>query len=184
IVMLPYFKTKVEVQKFIEYVDGRVKTCLLLETPEAAENVDTILSVQGIDYIHVGLNDLHLGYNMKFMFELLANGTVELLFNKIKEKGIPYGFGGIAQLGKGTLPAENIIAEHYRLGSSGVILSRSFCDVNKVEEKVKLSLIFKSGVSDIRDYEKELLNKNNCFFNKNKDYVWKKVMEIIGDEKY
>ena len=50
---------------------------------------------------------------------------------KFEDKGIPYGFGGIAQLGQGTLPAENIIAEHYRLGSSMAILSRSFCNTKK-----------------------------------------------------
>ena len=80
------------------------------------DNIDSILAVQGIDYVHIGLNDLHLGYGMKFMFELLTDGTVEKLCNKLKEKGITYGFGGIAQLGQGTLPAEHIIAEHYRLG--------------------------------------------------------------------
>ncbi|MFW6016724.1 MAG: aldolase, partial [bacterium] len=73
-------------------------------------------------------------------------------------------------------------AEHYRLGSIGVILSRSFCDVNKFEEIDKISVMFKTGVRDIRNYEKELLNKNSYFYNKNKDLVCKKVMEIIGDE--
>ncbi|MGM9534180.1 MAG: aldolase/citrate lyase family protein, partial [Intestinibacter sp.] len=37
VVMLPYFKTCEEVQQFIDYVGGRCRTCLLLETPEAAE---------------------------------------------------------------------------------------------------------------------------------------------------
>jgi len=126
IVMLPFFKSKEEVSKFIGYVNGRATTCFLCETPEAVKKIDDILSVKGIDLMHIGLNDLHLGYGMKFMFELLANGTVEMLCNKIKEKGISYGFGGIAQLGQGTLPAENIITEHYRLGSTMAILSRGF----------------------------------------------------------
>ena len=122
VIMLPYFKTCQEVQTFIDYVGGRCKTCLLLETPEAVEIIDDILDIDGIDEIHIGLNDLHLGYKMKFMFELLADGTVEYLCNKFKQKNITYGFGGIAALGEGTLPAENIIIEHYILGSSMVIL--------------------------------------------------------------
>mgnify|MGYP000952641798 CR=1 FL=1 len=134
IVMLPFFKSKDEVETFVKYVDKRSKKMLLLETPEAAENIDDILNVDGIDYIHIGLNDLHLGYGMKFMFELLADGTVERLCNKIKCRGIPYGFGGIAQLGKGDLPAEKIIAEHYRLGSSMVILSRSFYNIKLLKD--------------------------------------------------
>ncbi|MFW6290572.1 MAG: aldolase/citrate lyase family protein, partial [Mariniphaga sp.] len=117
IVMLPYFSTVQEVETFIMCVDGRAKVCLLCETPGAVSNIDGILGVPGIDYIHIGLNDLHLGYGMKFMFELLADGTVEKLCQKFRNKEIPYGFGGIARLGMGALPAENVIAEHYRLGS-------------------------------------------------------------------
>ncbi len=178
IVMLPFFKSKEEVDTFVRYVDKRSKTMLLLETPEAVENIDAILSVDGIDYIHIGLNDLHLGYNMKFMFELLADGTVERLCNKIKDAGISYGFGGIAQLGKGDLPAEKIIAEHYRLGSSMVILSRSFCNVKQTREIYDMRELFLNGIKEIREYEKELLKKSREFFLKNRIAVNEKVAEI------
>ena len=40
IIMLPYFKTTTEVESFIKIIDGRVKTMLLLETPEAVEEID------------------------------------------------------------------------------------------------------------------------------------------------
>ena len=127
ILMLPYFKTIKEVKTFIfNFVDGRVKTMLLLETPEAVEIIDEILELKGLDEIFIGLNDLSLGYNKKFMFELLTDGTVEDLCYKFKKKGIPYGFGGIASLGQGMLPAEYIITEHYRLGSTCAILSEKF----------------------------------------------------------
>lgn len=176
IVMLPFFKTCNEVEKFIKYVDGRAKTCLLLETPEAVENIDSILNVEGIDYIHIGLNDLHLGYGMKFMFELLIDGTVEKLVNKIKKKDIPYGFGGIARLGYGTLPAENIIAEHYRLESTMTILSRSFCNTKSYEDLNEIQKIFSEGVKEIRDFESFLKNKDNEYYNINR----KKTNEIIN----
>lgn len=180
IVMLPFFKDKDEVEKFVKYVDRRCNVCLLLETPKAVENMDSILSVEGIDYIHIGLNDLHLGYNMKFMFELLANGTVEMLCNKISQKGITYGFGGIAQIGQGTLPAENIIAEHYRLASSMVILSRSFCDIDKVDNLEEVDNLFVKGINDIRIFENELKNKSEAFYKFNQREVRHKVSEIVG----
>ena len=134
IIMLPFFKTAEEVKKYVDYVGGRAKTLPLVETPEAVEHIDEILGIEGIDEVFVGLNDLSLGYGMKFMFELLANGTVEKLCKKFEAKGIPYGFGGIAALGKGMLPAERVIAEHYRLGSTCAILSRSFCNTNIVTD--------------------------------------------------
>lgn len=108
-IMLPYWKTVEEVRRFIETVNGRCKTTLLLETKEAVEYVDDVLNLGGFDEIHIGLNDLHLSYGMTFMFELLADGTVEMLCRKFRAAGIPYGFGGIARLGHGELRAENVI---------------------------------------------------------------------------
>ena len=97
IVMLPYFKTVKEVSDFVSICKGRVRTCLLFETPEAVEHIDEILAVPGIDEVHVGINDLHLGYHLTFMFQLVADGTVEKLCRKFKEKGLPYGLGGVGR---------------------------------------------------------------------------------------
>jgi citrate lyase beta subunit len=109
IVMLPMFRTADQVSKFIEIVNGRAKTMLLLETAEAENNIIDILRVQGIDEIHIGLNDLHLAYGMDFMFELLKTGQVEALTRKIASRGIPFGFGGIARLDEGMVPARHFI---------------------------------------------------------------------------
>ena len=111
VIMLPYFKTRKEVEDFIRFVDGRAKTIILVETAEAYENIDDILEVPGIDEVHIGLNDLHLAYGKDFMFELLIDGTVPTLCEKLRKKGIKFGFGGIARVGYGTLPAEHIITE-------------------------------------------------------------------------
>ena len=155
VLMLPYFKTVDEVRMFLALVHGRVKTMLLVETPEAVAVIDEILALDGIDEIHIGLNDLSLGYGQKFMFQLLADGTVERLCLKFREKGIPYGFGGIAALGKGMLPAERVIREHYRLGSTRVILSRSFCNTSVVTNLNEIEEIFRTGMAEIRSLEKE-----------------------------
>jgi len=180
IIMLPFFRIREEVQYFIDCVNGRAKTCLLLETPEATDYIDSILTIQGIDYIHIGLNDLHLGYRMKFMFELLANGMVERLCRKISEKKICYGFGGIAQFGEGTLPAKNIITEHYRLGSSMVILSRSFCRLGVANDLEEIKKIFQSGVQEIRAFESKLALESEDYFKNNQDIINKTVFEIVN----
>lgn len=162
IVMLPYFKTVNEVKKFIELVNNRTKVSLLVETPEAVELIDDILNVDGIDEIHIGLNDLHLGYKMKFMFELLCNGVVENLCNKFKEKNIIYGFGGFGRISFGDLPAEKIIAEHYRLGSNIAILSRSFCNQDKINDINEINAIFNTEVKKIRDFESNIEQIDLC----------------------
>lgn len=126
IVMLPFFTSVSEVKTFVQLVNNRAKISLLLETPQAACRIDEILEVPGIDEIHIGLNDMHLGMKLDFMFELLSGGMVEYLAKKIKEKKISFGFGGIARLTEGLLPGHMILKEHIRLGSSMVILSRTF----------------------------------------------------------
>lgn len=169
IVMLPYFKTTDEVNRFVRCVNGRARTMLLVETPEAVERIDALLDHPGIDEIHIGLNDLSLGYGKKFMFELLADGTVEELCYKARKKGIPYGFGGIASIGKGMLAAEKIIREHYRLGSSFVILSRSFCNANEITETEEIKRIFEEGIEDIREVENECQKYADFFWRNKKD---------------
>ncbi len=161
IIMLPYFKTVEEASAFISMVGGRCKTMLLVETPEAAEHIDEILEIPGIDEVHIGMNDLSLGYHKKFLFELLCDGTVENLCRKFKAKGIPYGFGGIAALDKGLLPAEYIIKEHYRLGSTLAILSRSFLNTEKVTDLDYINDYFNREIKKIRDYEEAVKDCND-----------------------
>lgn len=155
ILMLPYFKCAEQVRTFLRFVNGRTKTMLLFETPEAVENMDEILALDGIDECFIGLNDLHLGYHRKFMFELLADGTVEMLCRRFADAGKPFGFGGIARVGTGMLSAERILGEHVRLHSSSVILSRSFCNTAEISDYAKVAAIFWTEVPKIRDAEQE-----------------------------
>lgn len=171
IIMLPYFKTVEEVKTFLGMVNGRARTMLLLETPEAVDLVDEILELPGIDEIHIGLNDLSIGYKRRFMFELLADGTVEKLCFKFRKKGVPFGFGGVASVGKGTLPSEFIIKEHYRLGSGCVILSRSFCDLAKIHHIGMINATFIRGVKEIRELERECEKHSSFFFDNERELV-------------
>ncbi len=180
IIMLPMAKTTEEIKKFTEYVGGRVKTMLLLETAEAKKNIRAMLDVGGIDMVHIGLNDLHLSYGMKFMFQLLTDGTVAELCEIFKSYGIPYGFGGIARLGFGMLPAEHVIAEHYRLGSSMAILSRSFCDIHKTSDMTEVQRLFEQELRKIREYEAELTKKDDAFFKANQEET-ARLVDIIAD---
>ena len=104
------------------------------------------------------------------MFECLSGGLVEYLTEKISKKGIKYGFGGIARIGEGELPAEKILKEHVRLGSQMVILSRTF---KRTDKDLKL------GVQEIkREYTKDLkLTREEL--DKNKEEV-KKIIEEIS----
>ena len=104
--------------------------------------------------------NLYLSYGYKFMFEPLANGLVENIINKISAAGIPYGFGGVARIGEGMLAAEKIIMEHYRLRSSMVILSRSFCNAEAIGDIAEVEDIFSINLKKLRQFENSISDFN------------------------
>jgi len=178
-IMLPMWTSTEEVKKFLSAVDGRVKTTLLLETIGAEKSLDEVLKTDGVDEIHIGLNDLHIQYGLKFMFELLANGTVERICEKIKTAGKPYGFGGIARLGYGDVPAELVISEHYRLGSTRAILSRAFCDTAKVADIEEIENIFSVEMKKFREYEKRVSEYTDKDFSENRKNFLQGVERVV-----
>lgn len=183
LVMLPYFKTVEEVRVFTDMVDGRAKVYPLLETPEAVEHLDEILAIDGIDEIHVGLNDLTLGSHKRFLFQPLADGTVDYLCEKFAARGIPYGFGGFCGVGGGEVPAESIILEHYRLGSTRAILSRTFCKPENYATVDEVRAVFESGLAAIRaveaDAERALRQRDTQVFADNRAFLCDAVARAV-----
>ena len=178
--MLPMFKTREEVQKFVELVDGRVPTVCLMETREAAERADDILTVEGVSEYFIGLNDMHLSFGLKNMFELLVNGVVDDLAGKFRAAGKPFGFGGIARVNRGDVPANYILAEHCRLGSSAVILSRSFCDTTKGLDGNfdAFREEFTRELNKIRKYEAFLTKRDLAFLNDTRELLADAIEEV------
>lgn len=179
ILMLPMFKTVDEVQYFIDIVNKRAKVLLLLETKEAVEIIDQIISLDGIDEVHVGLNDLHLSYKKTFMFELLIDGTLDYIASKFKSRSIKFGFGGIARLNHGMVPAEYVICHHYAIGSKMAILSRSFCDANYVDNPKEIAQLFEEGISNIRRAESEYEDYTIKQFEENKNVLAEKINLVV-----
>lgn len=179
IIMLPFFKTAQEVEAFICYVQGRAKTCLLVETPEAAAKLEQIIEIPGIDMIHIGLNDMYLALKMKFMFQLLANGSIDKWANIIRSKGIPFGFGGLASLDGGAIPGRMILKEHYRLESQMVIISRAFCNTDKIKDLEEIQQIFSKGIHSIRNLENKMASLSSEDFKSNHDAVCMAVEKIV-----
>lgn len=126
IIMLPMIKDLADFYKFINAIRGRAEPLPLVETAYSMNNLDEIAGNPAISELYIGLNDLHLELGMSFLFEPLACGILDKMAQSIKAAGKTFGFGGIAAIGSGELPAERILAEHARLGSSRIILSSRF----------------------------------------------------------
>jgi hypothetical protein len=126
LLMLPMFSRASEVREFSRLVAGKVPFTTLLETASALDSLDEWIDTPGLQEVYVGLNDLHLSLGHRFMFEALAQGTLDEVAAKVRRAGLRFGFGGIARLDEGLLPGRDVLAEHLRLGSRAVILSRTF----------------------------------------------------------
>lgn len=155
VLMLPMVMDQHDVEQYVEMVAGRAKVCIMIETAAAMARLDKILAIPGVDELFIGLNDLHISMGLTFMFELLSDGLVEYIAQKCNKVGMPFGFGGIARIGEGDLPSDNILGEHVRLGSTSVILSRTFkgvVGVDKNARKIDLS----EEVQKVRDRMDEI----------------------------
>ncbi|MGE4242771.1 aldolase/citrate lyase family protein [Ramlibacter sp.] len=149
LLMLPMFTRADEVREFARLVAGRVRFVALLETAGALATLDEWIATPGIEEVFVGLNDLHLSLGCRFMFEPLAQGLVDRVADVARRAGKRFGFGGIARLDEGLLPGRDVLAEHLRLGSNSVILSRTF-------HRADASTVFEDEVAALRAAEREL----------------------------
>jgi hypothetical protein len=150
--MLPMFTRASELREFCALVGGRAPIVPLLETAAALDCLDEWIATPGLAEVYVGLNDLHLSLGHRFMFEPLALGMVERVAAAARSNGLRFGFGGIARLGEGLLPGRDVLAEHLRLRSESVILSRTF---HRSEDKGT----FEDEVARLRKAERELAQR-------------------------
>jgi hypothetical protein len=150
--MLPMFTRASELHEFSALVAGRVPIVPLLETGAALACLDEWIATAGLSEVYVGLNDLHLSLGHRFMFEPLALGMVDRVAAAAKRHGLRFGFGGVARLDEGLLPGRDVLAEHLRLGSGSVILSRSF-------HRSESGASFEAEVAELRRAERELAQR-------------------------
>jgi len=127
-IMLPMFRTVDQARRFADAVGGRARTVLLVETRHAAESVETLAALPGVDEIHIGLNDLHMDLGLSSHFELLVSDYLAKVCAKLLDSAIPFGVGGIGRAGDESLPVppDLVYAQFPRLGASGALISRVY----------------------------------------------------------
>ncbi len=175
LLMLPMFQTAQELREFSKMVRGRVGIIPLVETHSAMLDMHHIVKVPGLSEIYIGLNDLHIDMGLKFMFEPLANGMIDQAVEVIKQSSLPFGFGGVARVGEGLISGELVLAEHVRLGSSSVILSRTFNRNGNDIENTDLKL----EINKLNLTLKRLRNRDNKQTESDRQNMKKLVNEII-----
>lgn len=178
-IMLPMFKSNEEV-KFVNSIIGdRVKLILLFETLESLLKIDEITSEFYFDEAHIGLNDLSIAFDSNFMFEILTSGIAEYMSKYFTKHKIPFGIGGIAKYGEGIAQSQLIISEHARLGSTSVILSRSFHEYSNSIAELTSRMNFRKEIVLLKNCHKNYLNSKPEDLNKNKKELTDRVNEYL-----
>ena len=180
--MLPFFETARDVERFCGIVDDRVRVVPLVETAPAADALSEIVQVPGVGEIFVGLNDLHLSLGQDFLFQPLADGTVDRLASITREAGLPFGFGGIAKIGEGELDARLILGEHVRLGSSSVILSRAFHGRATSLAELTANIDFAAEIDALRSAEHSLTGRSPEAVRADRLRLVEKVAELVSQK--
>ncbi|MCH4293890.1 aldolase/citrate lyase family protein [Shewanella sp. 3B26] len=179
IIMLPMFTSVSEVKFVSELIDNRCQFIPLVETAKSSNCILEIANVKGVTEVYIGLNDLHRDLGMSFMFEPLATGLLSELVEKVKQSGKPFGFGGIACIGQGELPAELVLSEHIRLNSSSVILARAFHKRAKNIEELR-DANFEYNLSRLRAEEQKLRGESPSVIDFYNDQLISTINRIVG----
>ena len=141
VLMLPYFTTPDEVKAFVDFVGGRARAVVLLEHRLAAERVEEIVRVPGIDNVHVGLTDLALSLKARNRFGLWTTPLLDRVAEAVHGEGLRLCVGGIGRAldESQPIPTDLVYGQFPRLNATGALVSRAFFgkpgeDTDVVEE--------------------------------------------------
>lgn len=143
VVMLPMVLTAEHSSTFAGLVAGRARVVLLVEHRDALDRMAELVAVDGVDEVHVGLNDLAISLGLPNRWLVLAGDLVVPAARIVHGAGLRFGLGGIGRVDDDTLPipSDLIYAEYARTGATGALIARSFgaddCDLTREVERVQ-----------------------------------------------
>jgi hypothetical protein len=128
VLMLPMVTTAAEARDFVRLVDGEAVVVLLVEHVEALRNLATLVAVEGVDEVHIGLNDLAISLDLPNRWLTLAGDVLLHAGTVVRDAGKRFGLGAIGRAHDDGLPVPSrvVYAEYARTGATAALLSRSF----------------------------------------------------------
>jgi len=128
VLMLPFFRTAADVDRFVRLVRGRALVTLLVETADAVQAIEEIVRVPGVGEVMVGLNDLQHAYRLSNPFEFVVSPAMRTLADAVHAADLPFGFGGLADPLHVALPVPSTLvhAQYPRLGATRAFVARQF----------------------------------------------------------
>jgi 2-keto-3-deoxy-L-rhamnonate aldolase RhmA len=140
VVMLPMVKEAEEVARFAGLIGGRATLVLLIEHFDALERLAEMIQVDGVDEVHIGLNDMALSLGLPNRWLVLAGEMAAEAGAIVRAAGLRFGLGGIGRAGDADLPvpADLVYAEYARTGARAALVSRSFFRADGLDMKTEV----------------------------------------------
>lgn len=179
-IMLPMFQDADTVQRFFELVDGRAICIPLAETKAALQAIPQIVASLPLEYLHIGLNDLHLDMGNQFMFEPLVDGVLEEPCAVMRNRGVKFGIGGLARAREGIVSPDYLLGEHVRLGSTAAILSRSFHRGALDLQTLNAEMDFPTEIQKIFDIYAKFLRMDSAALEMNRIDTQNRVADVVS----
>jgi len=178
-VMLPMFTNADQVQRFLGWLDGRAEAVPLAETKAAIDQLPQIAQIDGLRRVHIGLNDLHLDMKKTFMFEPIADGTLEEGCAAMCAYGVKFGIGGVARAHEGIISPAILLGEHVRLGSDATILSRSFHRNATSLQEMQAEMDFAAEVATLRQIYTQFQAATPEEISRNRSVVKDRIADVV-----
>ena len=128
VLMLPMWESAADVERFLDMVGGRAFVVPLLETRGAGNAIEDVVELEGIEEVHVGINDLALSTGARQRFEVLDLPLVSRVARTVCSAGLRLGIGAVGDVADGGLPVapDLLYARYVQLGANASLLARSF----------------------------------------------------------
>ena len=149
--MLPMVRDREQAARFVDAVNGRARTSLLIETGGALNDGEELLGLGGIDEVHIGLESS--GHRSWSRVHFRCPGrSLARSHRRAPRRGVTFVLAlarlpGTPWAGHLPIDPEIIIGEQTRLGASVVWLGRSY---SRASEKLS-ALELKTEIRWIRN---------------------------------
>jgi len=183
LLMLPMFRSALELEQVIRFVGGRVPIIPLVETVGAVQDLQRIVALEGIEQLHFGLNDLRLDLGLSFLFESVANGLIDKVAETCHQASMPFGVGGVARAAGGLIPGKMVLGEYLRVGAIATILSRDFHHRAKNLADLRAKVDFPDEMAQLKQAEAELLQRNLQEIEADRSEFVRRVRQVVAFKK-
>lgn len=178
-VMLPMIQTVDDVARFLDCLAGRAEAVPLIETKASLEALPRMVETLPLTRVHIGLNDLHLDMKLAFMFQPLADGSLEVACAAMRAAGVPFGIGGVARAREGIVSPEFLLGEHVRLGSDAAILSRTFHRGAQTMQELQEIMEFEAEVCALRAIYERFKQSDAATLEENRVLTRHRINDVV-----